>query len=85
MAPMRWQGGDRAPSRNKSLLCRLILNWPDPLTGTGILRMRHTDSDSKDRITKETCFGKKRKKTLDRQIQILVQRAIKARLDVFTV
>lgn len=81
MAPMRWQGGDRAPSRNSSLLCRLILNWPDPLTGTGILRMRHTDSDSKDWITE----GKKQPKTLDRQIQIFVQRAIKAGLDVFTI
>lgn len=62
MAPMRWQGGDRAPSRNRSLLCRLILNWPDPLTGTGILRKRHTDGDSKHWITEEACFGKKEKK-----------------------
>lgn len=47
MAPIRWQGGDKAPSIKRSLLCRLILNWPDPLTGTGTLIMRHTDDDSK--------------------------------------
>ena len=62
MAPMRWQGGDRAPSRNRSLLCRLILNWPDPLTGRGSLKSRKTDSDSNDRTTelscREACFRK---------------------------
>lgn len=47
MAPMRWQGGEKAPSKKSSLLSRLILNWLDPLTGTGTLKKRHTDSNSK--------------------------------------
>lgn len=42
MAPMRWQGGDKAPSRKSSLPCRLILNWPDPFIGTGTLKNRDT-------------------------------------------
>lgn len=35
MTPILWQGGERAPSRNNSLLCRRISSWPEePLTGT---------------------------------------------------
>lgn len=49
---MRWQGGDRVPSRKRSLLCRLIFSWAELLTGTGNLEMGQTDSDSQDKITK---------------------------------
>lgn len=67
MAPMRWQGGDKAPSRKSSLLCRLILNWPDPLTGTGTLNMRHTHrqwQQTTDWSQTEVCFSKKKKKNI---------------------
>ena len=50
IAPMRWQGGDKAPSRNSSLPCRLILNWPDPFFCTGTLKKEtHTCCDSRRR------------------------------------
>lgn len=57
MAPIRWQGGDNDPSRKSSLLCRRILNCPDPLTGTGTLETRQThrlwQQRQKDRMTTE--------------------------------
>ncbi|TNN56680.1 hypothetical protein EYF80_033107 [Liparis tanakae] len=42
MAPMRWQGGEKAPSRKSSLLSRLILQRLVPVTGTGTLRTTHS-------------------------------------------
>lgn len=80
MAPMRWQGGEKAPSRKSSLPCRLILNWPDPFIGTGTLKKRHIGSDSKigplnDHIES---FALAKQQPI-----ILIQRAIKASLDVF--
>lgn len=84
MAPIRWQGGDKAPSRKSSLLCRLILNWPDPLTGTGILKKRHTQTMTaktgplNDHIDRFDLA----KNTEQPRVQIFVQRTIKASQDV---
>lgn len=82
MAPIRWQGGDKAPSMKSSLLCRLILNWPDPLTGTGTLKKRHiqvaTAKTGPLNDYREVCFSKKHWTA-----KIFVRRAIKASLDVF--
>lgn len=62
MAPIRWQGGDNDPSRKSSLLCRLILNCPDPLTGTGTLETRQThrlwQQRQKDRMTTEKTLNR---------------------------
>lgn len=62
MAPIRWQGGDNDPSRKSSLLCRLILNCPDPLTGTGTLETRQThrlwQQRQKDRMTPEKTLNR---------------------------
>lgn len=44
MAPIRWQGGEKAPSRKSSLLCRLIFKRFDPLAGMGSLEKRHTQT-----------------------------------------
>lgn len=64
MAPMRWHGGDRAPSRKSSLLCLLTSNWPEPLTGTGILELTHTHTGTAQTEQKErsNCVDKARKK-----------------------
>lgn len=67
MAPMRWHGGDRAPSRKSSLLCLLISNWPELLTGTGILELTHTDRTTE----RSNPVEKKNKKNNPKQPKIV--------------
>lgn len=76
MAPMRWHGGDRAPSRKSSLLCLLISNWPELLTGTGILELTHTQTEEqKDQTLPEK---KEKKKPKQPKIVYFLPCAIKA-------
>lgn len=74
MAPMRWHGGDRAPSRKSSLLCLLISNWPELLTGTGILELTHTQTEQqKDQTLPEKKENKKSPNSPKLYIFFLVQ------------
>lgn len=64
MAPMRWQGGDRAPSRKSSLLRLLISNWPEPLTGMGILEWT-TETEQQEDETVSAKPGREKKGQMD--------------------
>lgn len=71
MAPMRWHGGDRAPSRKRSLLCLLKSNWPEPLTGTGILELTGTQRQHRQNNRKmKLCQPRQKKRPNSQKVYI---------------